>query len=400
MSHERPRIAILADWWWPDIVGGAELSGRACALELARSAEVAVFVPAAVEKTYQDGPLKVYAVRRAFARRTHAESFVRHGLEFVTSWLLPPVTWRLARSLRAFDPDVTIAANISRTGPWLLRRVKASRSGFVRIFHDLSDTCWRRSRLKSGRICATVCGECRVKTQIMRSATPPGAVSVCVSEFVQSELVQAGLVTPANSIVAYPVIGTEVATSPPSGSTDADLVLGYIGRLDPVKGIESAIRTAAAYRRAAGRSVSMVIAGEGQPRYVRRLAALAEAESLTVDFTGHLDVDTFCARVDAVLIPATWMEPFGRVAIEVGSRHRPMLVSSVGGLPEAAAVSGGRYAFANFQDPLGAAQVLARLLEGGTTAAPVTVLATIPSLAQGIVTAAQQVLDGRAEPVL
>jgi glycosyltransferase involved in cell wall biosynthesis len=394
MSQEPPRIAILADWWWPDTVGGAELSARSAALELARFAQVAIFVPAAVQKVYADGPLTVHALRRPFARRVHAESVVRHGMEFLTAWLLPPVTWRLSAAIRDFDPDVTVATNVSRTGPWLLRRAKASRSGYVRTFHDLSDTCWRRSRLKAGHACASICGECQVKTRIMRAATPASAVSVCVSGFVQAELIRAGLTTPEESIVAYPMTGSDTTVRPPA-TTAGDLVLGYIGRLDPVKGIEPAIRTAAAYRRATGKAVSMVVAGEGQAGYVRQLAALADAESLDVDFAGRLDIDTFCGRVDAVLIPSTWMEPFGRVAVEVGSRYRPMLISPTGGLPEAAAVSGGRYAFADFQDPQGAAQVLADLLNG--VAAPARPATTVLALEQGVVLAVQRALGMGAE---
>jgi glycosyltransferase involved in cell wall biosynthesis len=401
MSREQPRVAVLADWWWPDTVGGAERSARSAAMELAEFATVGVFVPAVHDKVYADGPLTVHALRRPFARRAHADSVARRGIEFLTAWLLPPVAWHLASGVRGFDPDVTVATNVSRTGPWLVRRAKAGRSGFVRIYHDLSDTCWRRSRLRAGGTCATICGECRVKTRVLRAATPASAVSVCVSGFVQAELVSAGLTTPETSIVGYPMVGataTATATAPPRPG--GDLVLGYLGRIDPVKGIESAIRTAAAYRRATGKAVSMVIAGEGSAGYVRTLAALAGAESIDVDFAGRLDVDAFCARVDVVLIPSRWMEPFGRVAVEVGSHGRPMLISPVGGLPEAAAVSGGRFEFADFDDPRAAARALVDLLDGDAVpgATPVTPPAAAVRLEQAAVLAVRRMLAGRVEP--
>jgi len=393
----RPRIAVLADWWWPETVGGAERSARAAARELARSAEVTVFVPATTEKVYADGPLTVRAVRRPYARRMHADSAVRRGVELLTAWLLPRVALRQIRALRTYAPDVVVATNVSRTGPWLVLWARRSGVPFVRSYHDLSDTCWRRSRRRGATNCASICADCRVKTGIMRRATPRSAVSVCVSGFVQDELTRAGLTTRDTSLVAYPLIGSP-AGRPDRPRLGTGPVLGYLGRLAPVKGVESAIRTAAAYRRHTGDPVSMVVAGEGQPGYLRTLADLAVAEGIEVDFTGQLDVGTFCARIDAALIPSTWLEPFGRVAVEVGSHDRPMLISRLGGLPEAAAVSGGRFAFADFTDPEAAARVLAGLLAGNagpTNATRTRPVAAVP-LEQGVVAAVARALEGRS----
>ncbi|WNM40787.1 glycosyltransferase [Micromonospora halotolerans] len=364
MTEPRPRVAVLADWWWPDEVGGAERSARAAARELAGFADVSVFVPSTTDNTYADGPLTVHAVRRPFARRQHADTRIRRGLEFLTAWLLPLVAFRLTRRIRTFRPDVVVATNISRTGPWLPRWVRARGLRYVRVFHDLSDTCWRRSRLKDSRTCVTLCGECRVKAGIMRGATPRGAVGVCVSGFVRDELAGAGLTTPAASLVGYPLVGPPEAVRPARRVDETQLVVGYLGRLDPVKGIESAIRTAGAHQRSTGTPVRMLVAGEGQPDYTRTLAELARSEGVDLHLAGHLTVDAFCDAVDVVLIPSRWMEPFGRVAVEVGRTGKPMLVAPLGGLPEAAAVSGGVYAYADFQDPAAAAAALGELLAG------------------------------------
>ncbi|MEU9504723.1 glycosyltransferase [Micromonospora sp. NPDC048170] len=396
MNDPLPRVAFLADWWWPEDVGGAERSARAAALELARFAEVSVFVPAAVESSYVDGPLTVHAVRRPFARRVHADTKLRRGLEFLSAWLLPWNASRLAGRIESFRPDVVVATNVSRTGPWLPRWVKARGVRYVRVFHDLSDTCWRRSRLKDSRSCETVCGECRIKARIMRNATPPSAVSVCVSGFVRDELVSSGLTTPAASLVAYPLIGPAEPVRAPRRGDGREVVIGYIGRVSPVKGIEAAIRTAAAYRRNTGKAVSMVVAGEGQADYVRTLVDLARSEGLDIRLPGHMAVDAFCESVDVVLIPSKWMEPFGRVAVEVGRAGKPMLVSPLGGLPEAAAVSGGDYAFAEFQDPEAAAVTLGELLGGTSYRAPSAPGAAMP-LVQGVAAATRRVLSGTGD---
>ncbi|MCW6008916.1 glycosyltransferase [Micromonospora sp. CPCC 205371] len=394
MNARRPRIAVLADWWWPETVGGAERSARSAALDLARSADVAVFVPAAVEKTYADGPLTIHAVRRPFARRAHADTAARRGVEFLTAWLLPLVARRLTRRIASFQPDIVVAGNVSRMGPWSVRWVRSKRLPFVRIYHDLSDTCWRRSRLKGTQTCATICGSCAVKTRLMRSATPAATTAVCVSGFVRRELTDAGLTTPETSVVGYPLVAAEPSAPTVYRPTGHDFVFGYIGRIAPVKGIEAAIRVAAAYRRATGKTVLMLVAGEGAADYLQDLAAVAGAEAVEVEFAGHMDVDAFCSRVDAVFVPSMWMEAFGRVVVEVGSRGRPMLISPVGGLPEAAAVSGGRYAFADYQRPEAAAGTLAGLLDG--RADDGVPLASAMTLNEGVVLAVERALAALA----
>jgi glycosyltransferase involved in cell wall biosynthesis len=98
--------------------------------------------------------------------------------------------------------------------------------------------------------------------------------------------------------------------------------------------------------------------------------------------------------VTAVLIPATWMEPFGRVAVEVGRTGAPMLISPLGGLPEAAAVSGARYLFADFRDPEAAAAALDDLLRG--SAETVGTGTTVRPLEQAVLAATRRALSGTA----
>jgi glycosyltransferase involved in cell wall biosynthesis len=326
---------------------------------------VAIFVPAVADREYLDGPLTVFAVRRPFARRVHADTAVRRGIEFLTAWLLPTVAARLASKVEAFRPDVVLAHNVSRTGPWLVRWAKMKRAVFIRVYHDLSDTCWRRSRQKGGSNCVTVCGTCRLKIRIMRSVWPPEGIGVCVSKFVASELTRAELIEPRSTLIGYPISGSPPKWVKPDGTTDGKtLTLGFIGRVAPTKGIDDAIRVVASYTRRTGRPVSLLIAGDGQAGCVETLKRLAAAEAVDVHFAGYMDIDTFCGRVDAVLIPSTWLEPFGRAAVEVGVRNVPMLVSPLGGLPEAARSSGGKYALADFRNTEVAAACLADLLRG------------------------------------
>ncbi|MGW5360200.1 glycosyltransferase [Actinopolymorpha pittospori] len=370
----RPRIVLTADWWWPNLVGGAEHSARDIALALADSAEVTVVVPATSSHRYPDGPLRVVAAGRRFARAHHPGSRVSRVVELLATWLNPRSGAAMCREIRAVDPDIVVVTNTARTGPWLLRFLKRRHYRTVRVYHDLSDTCWLRSRRRNGRNCHTPCRPCGAKTAIMAAVTPTGTRSVCVSHFVREDLLARGLTHPERTSVGYPALTPPVTPPDPARSIRRDrprpdrITLGYVGRLAPVKGIEHAIDVASRFAETSTHPVTLLLAGNGDPRYVEELRARPVHDRLRVDLRGWMPIEEFCAGVDVALVPSTWLEPFGRVAVEVGVRGVPALVSPRGGLPEAAALSGTPYAFADFTDPHGAAAALADLLATSTPA--------------------------------
>ena len=127
-----------------------------------------------------------------------------------------------------------------------------------------------------------------------------------------------------------------VATPPsspvrPDGAGD-EVVVGYLGRLDPRKGVEDVCEVA-------GRvSAEFLIAGEGllaSAEHVKGLHDLAEARAPgRVTFLGAVpDPWTLLERVDVLLVPSR-REPWGRVAAEAQLMGRPVVAARAGGLPE------------------------------------------------------------------
>ena len=101
----------------------------------------------------------------------------------------------------------------------------------------------------------------------------------------------------------------------------------YVGRLDPAKGIDTAI---AALRELPGTSLRVV--GGGDPAEERRLRD--RAEGLPVTFDGPVDRDRLpavYAQADATLFPVTWFEPYGLVPLESMAVGRPLVATGRGG---------------------------------------------------------------------
>lgn len=116
--------------------------------------------------------------------------------------------------------------------------------------------------------------------------------------------------------------------------------LGYVGRLAPRKGVDVAIR-ALALLRAGGREVTLDLVGAvfpGYEWYETELRDLVAELGLTPAVTFHgfrPDVAAHLPGFDAVLVPSRLPESFGNVAVEAALAARPVVVTNIGGLPEA-----------------------------------------------------------------
>ena len=117
----------------------------------------------------------------------------------------------------------------------------------------------------------------------------------------------------------------------PTGNDD--VVVGFLGRLVPQKGLEYFVAAAKVVLERRER-VRFLIAGDGPLREeVERFAASLPSGRWTL--TGaREDADTFMREIDILAVPSEW-EAFGIVAIEAQASRRPVVAFDVDGLPEA-----------------------------------------------------------------
>jgi glycosyltransferase involved in cell wall biosynthesis len=107
------------------------------------------------------------------------------------------------------------------------------------------------------------------------------------------------------------------------------LVFGYIGTISAHKGVRWLLES---FVQHASRDDSLVLAGSGDPIFVESMKS--EFSSSGVTFLGHTDSKVFYERVDVVVVPSLWHEPFGRTAIEPWAYGIPVIASNRGGLAE------------------------------------------------------------------
>jgi glycosyltransferase involved in cell wall biosynthesis len=115
----------------------------------------------------------------------------------------------------------------------------------------------------------------------------------------------------------------------PATCRTGGLVFGYIGLISANKGVRWLLES---FVKHASDDDRLVLAGTGNPTFVESMKS--EFASSRVTFVGHTDSKMFYERVDVVVVPSLWDEPFGRTAIEPWAYGVPVIASNRGGLAE------------------------------------------------------------------
>ena len=141
-----------------------------------------------------------------------------------------------------------------------------------------------------------------------------------------SEAVADRLAPLASHVVGCPV-ELDVAPAAPPWETDGRPVVGYVGRIEPRKGVLDLVRAAPHI------DARVVLVGDdpydSDPAY-RELVRASRA----VEHVGWVaDAARLMSHLDVLVVPSH-AEPFGTVAAEAIAAGTPVVATTVGGLPE------------------------------------------------------------------
>jgi glycogen synthase len=160
--------------------------------------------------------------------------------------------------------------------------------------------------------------------------------AIFVSDFLRRSYHAQGFSFRCSTVVhngIYPTEVTKNRASPPAHP----LRLLFAGRIVPEKGIEVLLDALHLAQSSAPNQFSLSIAGFGPTPYVEEMQRRASNNGLDVRWLGRLDRETLAgvyAAHDIALVPSTWEEPFGLVAIEAMAAGLPVVAARSGGLPE------------------------------------------------------------------
>jgi len=325
------RVLVVSGNYPPHVVGGGEIATQILAAGLAEAGSTVHVLTIATEKDLRnDGRVTVESVRspNIYWRFTHPSG----SLAAKAAWQAldnynPRAVAVVSKTIRRFKPDVILTSVLENFGTagWIAAR----RLGIpvVDIIHSYYLQCIKGSRFRKGRNCESRCIGCRLATigKKYHSGHVDGAIGV--SRHILEAHVSDGYFARAHTTYIYNAIERRVE-HPRTGYRSSPPSFGYLGKLLPTKGIEHLVR---AFSSGAinGR---LVVAGDGEPSFEQSLRAQADPEF--VEFLGWIKPSTLFDRIDFLVFPSVWNEPFGRGIAEAMACGIPVIGATRGGIPE------------------------------------------------------------------
>jgi glycosyltransferase involved in cell wall biosynthesis len=154
---------------------------------------------------------------------------------------------------------------------------------------------------------------------------------VVASAYMAAEYARHGF--PTRRIHTVPLF----ATDGPAGVRDAnpDGPIVFLGRLTEIKGVERLVRAVAGASEQVGRSIPLVVAGEGPE--LATLKSLARSLKVDATFPGWVDPcrrRSLLSEAALLAVPSIWPEPFGLSGLEAAAFGVPAVAFEVGGIPQ------------------------------------------------------------------
>ena len=344
------RLTFLNTLYPPYGAAGAETTLRLLAAQMmgrGHDCNVVTLTPGRRAETREIDGIPVHYVPLA-------NVFWPHGASKTLPWRVafqtieaynPVMKRRLTRLLRRLTPDVVNFHNLQGFSASAWTAAQGLGIPVVQTLHDYYTACPRSAMWRPGQgNCASLCAECRVFSRPRRALSGVPDAVTCVSNRVFDRLTAAGafpraaagqqpirIIRGNNAADALPDVAPPVPGTP--------LRLGFMGRLDPSKGLENLID---AVRRLPEGAAFLSIAGTGRPDYTAALHDRA-AGAAGIRFIGHAAPPEFFPSIDLLVIPSIWEDPFPRVFHEALAYGVPSLATPLGGLSEA--VEHGRNGF-------------------------------------------------------
>ncbi|MDG1644319.1 glycosyltransferase [Klebsiella huaxiensis] len=327
------KVAIINTLYHPNRLGGAELSVQLLAEELVKNgSEVLVLTlhsEGIIRRDLVNGVnvtylplLNVYWPYNN-KRQNVFMKLIWHANDFYNFRMIKSVE----NEIDLFQPDIVHTNNLSgfSMGIWLSLKKKG-----IHIVHTARDYYMfhPNSTLFKNGICMSMNNPIVRVNRYFKSRMSKGVDAfIGISSYV-SELHKSYGFAPNgfHSFVYNPINKIEH-----NRVSDNKLTIGFIGRLTADKGFDQFINSAALY------SDKFNFIAAGKPDASEQSEELVDkAIKCGVQVLGFVPAEIFFDKIDILLLPTKWNEPFGRVVAEAAVAGIPVYTNYIGGIKEIA----------------------------------------------------------------
>ena len=321
------KVLVVSSGYHPDVKGGGEHSTKIISEELAASGhEVNVLT---LSNKVVDEVINHVAIHRNLSpnlywnfnkQKSRAKKIFWHLLDNFN-----PQAFRLVKSyIEKYNPDVVLTSTIENFGPEAWRASRMMKKPVVHVLRSYYVVCYRGTCFKNEQNCSVQCNSCKLMTIGRRYVAKEVDGLIGISHFILEK--HKPVFPNAISRVIYnPIQSVDAQAKQLHGDS---VSFGYLGRLEPEKGIELLLETFMQLPE----NCHLHVGGTGDEKYVAYLKGKYNKPNIL--FLGWINSKEVYEKIHYLILPAQWHEPFGRVVVEAFSYGIPVIGAIRGGIPE------------------------------------------------------------------
>lgn len=328
------RIGFINNAYFPTQFGGSERSVQMLAESIVRQGHEAAVLTISPQEKFEEHQVNginvTYLPHKNVSlanekKKNPLRRIVWHLIDSYNPWTGADVK----RWLEKEKPDL-VQTNI--LGGISVAAWDAVRRYGVPVVHTLREyylQCRLMSLNRKGVDCVGRCAFCRICSVPRKELSVVPQAVVGISHHVLKSHIQAGFFSgvPFQEVIFNPFLLTELPKALPSPTKR--LRLGYIGRMESLKGIDFLCQQIPSLPKD---KYEFFFAGPGETTYTAKFKK--RDSGMPVHWLGFMQSAELFQKIDLLIVPSIWQEPFGRVIVEAFSAGIPVLASKVGGIPE------------------------------------------------------------------
>lgn len=373
--NRRMRICLLASLFDHAFKGGAERQTLQQAQGFVQAGHdvhvVTLAEPGQPETTYgTDDGITVHriALRNLYFPFApgHRPALLRKAWHAIDLYN-PAMGATLRRKLRDISPDIAITHKLQGLSVAAWRECTRLGLCLVHALHDHELVCPATAMTRGSHLCETPCVSCATLSTARHALAPTPFAVIGPSHSIIERHRRFGWFGNVSRTAVMPnALPVDWPEATPRTRCGTPLRVGFIGRLEAAKGIDTLLEAAALLPTG---MVELRIAGDGHAEDVAALRARYDGR-VAATYLGPMRAIDFYPGIDLLVVPSRAHESFCNVVMEAASLGIPSIVSDRGALPER--LGGGRYGWCFHA---GDSSTLSRLL-ASCAADPAKVLLT------------------------
>lgn len=320
-------ILVISSGYPPDVKGGGEHSTKIISEGLVKLGHQVNVLTLSDHEVQEE--INGVNVQREFSpnlywnfkkQNSKLKKIIWHALDNFN-----PRAYSLVKNyIKKLNPDIVLTSTIENFGAEAWKASHATGKPVVHVLRSYYVMCYRGTCFKAEQNCTTICNDCNILSVGRRAEAKNVDGLIGISQFILEKhrplfknAIKQVIYNPVNTVDALPkqIIGDEIN-------------FGYLGRLEPEKGIELLLKAFIKFPS----NCQLFIGGTGDDNYTAFLKRTYGQAN--IHFLGWTNAQEVYKKIHYLVLPAQWHEPFGRVVVEAFAYGVPVIGAMRGGIPE------------------------------------------------------------------